>query len=67
MEQPINYLYEFVMLLLEDFQPYMSDIAYSQMISGTVYCIISVFVGGIISATWGACGALATLRRSKRG
>lgn len=67
MENDFNYLYEFVMFLLDGFKDTMSDLAFAQLVNGVTICIVSVFVAGIISATWGACGALACLRRSKRG
>lgn len=60
-------LYDFIMALCEDFAAVMTDQTYGIFVSTVASGIILAFVTGIISAVWGACGALAALRRSKRG
>lgn len=60
-------LYQFVMILCEDFAEVMPDQTYGIFVSTVASGIILAFVSGVISAVWGACGALAALRRSKRG
>lgn len=60
-------LYDFIMILCEDFAAVMPDQTFAIFVSTVASGVILAFVSGVISAVWGACGALAALRRSKRG
>lgn len=67
MEDNSVFLYNFVMYFLYAFKDYMTDTEFSILVSNVTMSVLILFVSGAVSATWGACGALASLRRSKRG
>lgn len=60
-------LYDFIMYFLEPFADHMSDSSFEIMLSTVGSGFLVALMSGAISAVWGACGALAALRRSKRG
>lgn len=60
-------LYDFIMFFLAPFAEHMSDASFDIMLSTVGSGFLVALMSGAISAVWGACGALATLRRSKRG
>lgn len=66
-ENIFNSLYDFVMVILEPFAAVLSDIEYERLVSAFALTIMTIFVSGLVSAVWGCFGALAALRRSKRG
>lgn len=59
--------YEFVLYFLEPFADSLSDTQYQIMLSRVAEIVFFLFVSGLISAVWGCFGALAALRRAKRG
>ena len=69
MDEPSLFIdfYEFIMYFLEPFAETMSDTQFSIMVSRVAECVFFLFVSGLISAVWGCFGALAALRRAKRG
>lgn len=60
-------LWALVTFFLEPFKQGMTDQAYSLMVQTVASGMLLALFTGAISAVWGACGALASLRRSKRG
>lgn len=66
MESP-SVLYEFIMVFLDPFAEHMSDQGFEILLSTVASGFLVALMSGAISAVWGACGALAALRRSKRG
>lgn len=59
--------YDFVLYFLEPFAESLSDTQYQIMVSRVAETVFFLFVSGLISAVWGCFGALAALRRAKRG
>lgn len=60
-------LYDFIMYFLDPFVEHMSDSSFDILLSTVASGFLVALMSGAISAVWGACGALAALRRSKRG
>lgn len=60
-------LYDLVVFFLKPFEDVLTDQAYSLLIQTVCSGMLLALFTGAISAVWGACGALATLRRAKRG
>ena len=59
--------YDFIMYFLLPFEEYMTDTQFNIMVSNVCSGVLMLLISGLVSAVWGCFGALAALRRSKRG